>query len=525
MGKELSTAQLATDFLGIGSLCRNKKATPSEFQKAKVAWVSLLGAENVLFDARTQADYAKTTFPSGTTPSGVLRPRTVQEVQELVCISERFNIPLHVISRGKNWGYGDACASSDGQVIVDLRQMNQIREVNVELGYAIIEPGVSQQQLYEYIRERNLPLLLDVTGAGPDASIVGNILQRGFGHTPYGDRFRHTSGLEVVLPNGQLIHTGFGKFENAQAACVFPWGSGPWVDGLFTQSPLGIVTSACVWLMPKPDVIEGFALKVGDDSRLGEIIDSLRHLRMAGVIRSTVHVANDLRVISSRMRYPWDRCHGVTPLPESVRAELRRETGIGAWNLIGGLYGSEREVRAQRHAIRRSLGKVARVRFFRRRTINYAKKFSRLASRTPWGAIVDGLVESVSSAFDLLEGIPNAEHLNGVAWRSRGNQPFVDVRDHGLIWKSPVIPMTGNHTKRLLNAVQPVFEEYGFEFLITLTAITERALCCVMSVNYDKEDQAQCQAACQAAQKLQSVTEGLGYYSYRSSSITCSTYS
>ena len=209
-----------------------------DYAGAFLKWTSVVGREHVLTDERHRDDYSTTTLPKGTRPAGVVRPSTAKQVSEVAGIARHHNVPLHAISCGKNWGYGDACAPADGYVIVDLSRMNRIREVNVELGYAVVEPGVTQGQMYQYIQENNLPLLFDVTGAGPDASIVGNILQRGFGHTPYGDRFRHTCGLEVVLPDGNIVNTGFGQFENAKASRVFPWGVGPWLDGLFTQSAL-----------------------------------------------------------------------------------------------------------------------------------------------------------------------------------------------------------------------------------------------------------------------------------------------
>jgi 4-cresol dehydrogenase (hydroxylating) len=442
-----------------------------------------------------------------------------------VQIAHRFGVRLHAISRGKNWGYGDACAATDGQVIVELTRMNAIREVNVELGYAVIEPGVSQGQMYQYLLENNLPLMLDVTGAGPDASIVGNILQRGFGHTPYGDRFRHTSGFEVVLRDGRLINTGFGKFENAQSARVFPWGLGPWVDGLFTQSDLGIVTSACIWLMPRPAVVEGFALKIGDERQLGDLITGLRHLRMGGTVRSTVHVANDLRVLSSRMRYPYDRTGGLTPLPETLRAELRREHGLGSWNMLGASYGSAEEVRAARAVIRRELRDVGRVHFFRRRKLEIAK---RIAARLDWLPGVRGLggtIAAAGSAFDLLEGIPSAEHLAGALWRlrtdERGAQESLAANpiDSGLIWVSPVLPLESGAADHVLNLSRPVFAKYGFDFLITMTALTERALCAVMSVNYDKSNAEETHRATDCARELRSTLAANGYQSYRRASV------
>lgn len=509
--------QIGADFLGVTPLNEIKIPDRKVLENALPEWSTVVGKDHVLFDEATRADFSKTTLPRGTTPSGVIRPGSTDEVQKVVQIAHKYNIPLHAISRGKNWGYGDACASSDGQVIIDLRRMNQIREINIELGYAIIEPGVTQGQMYESLCENSIPLMLDVTGAGTDASIVGNILQRGFGHTRYGDRFRHTSGFEVILPDGRLIKTGFGQFDNAQATSVYPSGLGPSIDGLFTQSSLGIVTSTCIWLMPRPEIIAGFALKLKDDSQLGELVDKLRVLKMRGVVRSTVHVANDLRVISSRIDYPWDINNGEAAIPEKAREHLRREAGIGTWNLIGGMYGSKAEIKVQTQEIRSELSAIAPVRFFRRSTIERAKKVAQITRQTQFGIRLAGMVQSVSSAFDLIEGIPSNEHLKGTSWRSNRNESTTDIRDRGLIWHSPVIPMTCNHARQLIELAEPVFHEFGFDFLITLTAINERAMCSVMSINYDKSDSDETRRAFECKQRLVSTLDKVGYYSYRSS--------
>lgn len=74
-------------------------------------------------------------------------------------------------------------------MIVDLSGMNQIVQIDTTLAYAVIEPGVTQGQLSTYLCEHNIPLWMDCTGAGPNTSLVGNIVERGFGHSPYGNRF------------------------------------------------------------------------------------------------------------------------------------------------------------------------------------------------------------------------------------------------------------------------------------------------------------------------------------------------
>ena len=85
--------------------------------------------------------------------------------------------------------------------------MNRIVEVNSDLAYAVVEPGVTQGQLVDYLNEHQLPLAVDANGAGLDASLIGHILERGFGHSRYGDRFSHCCNLEVVLFDGTFLNT------------------------------------------------------------------------------------------------------------------------------------------------------------------------------------------------------------------------------------------------------------------------------------------------------------------------------
>jgi 4-cresol dehydrogenase (hydroxylating) len=514
---------IAGTFLGVLPL-RPSLGNRPNYSSAFRAWENLLGTEHVRFDSSTRNDYAKTTLPTGTKPAGVVRPQSVDEVQDVVRIARRFEIPLHAISRGKNWGYGDACAPADGYVIVDLGRMNHILEVNVELGYAVIEPGVTQGQMYEYIRRNNLPLLLDVTGAGPDASIVGNILQRGFGHTPYGDRFRHTSGFEVVLPDGRLIRTGFGRHGNAAAAHVFPWGNGPWIDGLFTQSDYGIVTSACIWLMPKPERIEGFAFKC-NAVQLRETIEAIRRLRMSGTVRSTVHIANDLRVLSARTKYPWHLSQVGTSLSDAVRQQLRCEFGLGEWNVIGGLYGTKREVAAARATVKKELGRGSRVHYFSRQKLDLAALVLRRLRSIPLFKGLDNAVESARTVFDLLEGVPNRAHLQGAQWRSHSTNEGAtpDIRATGLIWISPVIPMTGEYFPTVIDDLIATISGYGFDPLITLTSVTDRAVCCVTSINFDKECESESQRALVCAEALNGQLQSRGLHRYRSSSVPLKT--
>jgi 4-cresol dehydrogenase (hydroxylating) len=478
-------------------------------------WESAIGAQHVLFTDVTRDQYSRTALPERTRPAGVLRPASTPEVQQIVQIAARHGVPIYPISRGKNWGYGSACPVTEGQVIVDLSRMDRILEVNYELAYAVIEPGVSQGQMYEHLREHYPALMLDVTGAGPDASIVGNALERGFGHTPYGDRFGHSCGMEVVLADGRVLNTGFGAYENTKSARVYRWGIGPWLDGLFSQSNFGIVTKLGVWLMPRPESIQAFAFTMPEHDMLGDVADRLRKLRLLDVVRSNVHIANDLRVLSSRMSYPWHLTQE-TPLSDSIRRSLRKRAALGAWNVMGALYGTHETVSAARRVVNKVFRDLARVKYFDQQKLNRLTNVAALLNRFSLGHNLRETLASATNVYNLLQGIPSSDFLRGVAWRSR--QPVqapVDPTDFGCIWLSPVLPMTGQACQEVLALIEPVLARHKFEPLMTLSTVSERALCCVTQISFNKADSGERARAAECYDHLFQLLLQNGFVPYR----------
>src|SRR3546814_15528939 len=112
-------------------------------------------------------------------------PATQAEVVAAVKTAAQHCVPLYPISRGKSWGYGDACPVTAGNVILDLSRMNRIREVDPALAYAVIQPGVPQGQLPQPLPPQGIALWPDCTRAGPATRIVGHHLGPRFGHPPH----------------------------------------------------------------------------------------------------------------------------------------------------------------------------------------------------------------------------------------------------------------------------------------------------------------------------------------------------
>lgn len=73
-------------------------------------------------------------------------------------MTNEYGVPLWPVSKGNKFAYGGAAPVMSGTVVLDMNRMNRILEVSEEFGYALVEPGVSYFDLYEYIQERRLKL-------------------------------------------------------------------------------------------------------------------------------------------------------------------------------------------------------------------------------------------------------------------------------------------------------------------------------------------------------------------------------
>ena len=136
-------------------------------------------------------------------------------------------------------GYGGAAPRVRGSVTIDLgRRMNKILDINPEDYTCLVEPGVSFYALYEALKERGLDehMWIDTPDLG-GGSVIGNTVDRGVGYTPYGDHWACHSGMEVVLPTGEVIRTGMGALPGNNTWQAFPYGFGPYSEWVVSGIP------------------------------------------------------------------------------------------------------------------------------------------------------------------------------------------------------------------------------------------------------------------------------------------------
>ncbi len=481
-------------------------------------WRAVVGEEHVIIAAADLCAAESGTFHTGNRVPAIVRPRNRREVQECLRIANRRRAAVYPISGGRNWGYGSRMPASDNCALLDLSRMNQILDFSEELGYVTVEPGVTQAQLFQFLAERGSKLWMDSTGASPECSIIGNTVERGFGHTPYGDHFAHSCGLEVVLPDGSVIETGMSRYPSAHAGPTYRWGAGPFLDGLFSQSNLGVVTRMTVWLMPAPEYFLAYYFRVAEDEGLGEVINALRPLRLSGTIRSASHIANDYKVVSALQQYPWERTGGQTPLGPALMKEFRQELKIGAWNGSGALYGTRAQVAEAQRLLRRALkGTAQRLQFLDDRKLRMA---TMLSKPYEWisGWKLERTLAVLKPVYGLMKGIPTDRPLTSTYWRKRSLPPadmHPDRDGCGLIWCSPVAPTDGAHARALSTIASEITLSHGFEPAISITMLTERSLACIVSLAYDRHIEGEDARAMACYKTLLSDLAKKGYYSYR----------
>lgn len=209
--------------------------------------LSIFPEERVSRDEAILTSYAMDgASPAGiaTLPALVALPQTTEEVRSLLVAANRFKVPVVPMSRGSN--LAGLAVPHKGEVVVDLRLMNKIIEVNTDAAYAVIEPGVTHHQLsLEAKRNGFITHLPTATGGG---SSVANYLMRPSGNLSAKWDPDPILSLEVVTPSGDIIRTGSASFGTAGWRARY--GPFPDLTGLFACSygTLGIVTKMAVKL-------------------------------------------------------------------------------------------------------------------------------------------------------------------------------------------------------------------------------------------------------------------------------------
>lgn len=193
-------------------------------------------------------------------PRMVVMPSTVDEIQKIVQIANETLTPLIPFVTGQSVG-GLTIPQVDGAVIVDLKRMDRILEVDEEAMYMLVEPGVTFGHVKRYLDTNHPNLRYTYPLAPPYTSVMANALLQGLCDlsTTHGAMSEFINGLEAVLPTGETIRVGSGIMGDGYWFGRYPL---PDLVGLFSgwQGMTGFVTKISLKLWPKKKAVDHAAL-------------------------------------------------------------------------------------------------------------------------------------------------------------------------------------------------------------------------------------------------------------------------
>ncbi|KDM90272.1 FAD-binding protein [Photobacterium galatheae] len=448
--------------------------------------------------------------------SQVVQPKSAQELQQYIAQAYQNKQPVYPIGKGNNWGYGCKTPPSDGCTLLDLSAMNQILSFDETLGVIEIEPGVTQGQVARYLE--NTPWILDCTGAGPDTSIMGNVLERGFGHGPVGNRSQHFTISELILADGEVI-----RLNQSSRYCGRA-GLSANLHELFTQNNIAVISKMTFELMRKPECSLRCLVRLKSPEHLPDYIDIMRRLKSEGTIDGLPHLGNTYRMLTMMERFNFERWDPAKGANEADIAQLCQQYQLTPWSGAFVITGATSIAKAKAAQVKKLLTPIAQVNIVSLKTLKQlnqiAQKFSPVFGRIALYRRFQNSLNDFTEMMDMLEGNPKDMALKGCYWRYRKDIPakMNPVEDGcGFFWVAPALPLIGDDVEQCIQLSQKAFDAAGFEFGVTLTAVNAHLCQAIISIYYDTTDKNEVERATRLAQELRALYREQRWPCYRRS--------
>jgi 4-cresol dehydrogenase (hydroxylating) len=455
----------------------------ASFQQALRAFESVVGRGWVLASDEDRDAYSDIYAPGSETEwpaAAALAPGSVEEVQAIVRLANEHRTPLWPISRGKNLGYGAGAPRMPGTIVLDLGRMDRIVELDTTLGSAcssLVWVSSTCTSICSARRRRCGCPCLVTPGARSSAtrSITASAI-RPMACT------RATCAVSKCAAGWRLAAHGHGRDAGqSQLECV-PLSYGPDWTQMFTQSNLGVVTKAGVWLQPAPETSLLLTWDIPNEEDIGWVVDTIVPLKLSGVIDQNVFIPSWLGkiVLKGQRKDFWDKPGA---MPESRVRELLAEHKLGYWQVQVRLYGDEAINRAKAEVVKRA----------------FRQHLAAPPHEETWRA------GDPVSQYDATLGIPSAVALQMGDW----------VGGRGAhMGFSPVVPAKSQHVLGQLRRSRQIIAQHDVDFYASFT-ISGRFATNINMLMYDRDNAQQVANIRKLFNALITQTAQAGYGEYR----------
>jgi len=217
-------------------------------------------------------------------PRAVLLPTSTEQVQAIVRVCHRERIPF--VARGSGTGLSGGALPVKNGVVLSLARMNRILEVDFPNARVVVEPGVINLNVSGCVSSQGYFYAPDPSSQSV-CSVGGNVAENSGGAhcLKYGFTTTHVLGLEVVLPDGSLVHLG-GKTLDA---------SGYDLMGVFvgSEGTLGIATKITLRIVKKPECIQTLLAAFPSTNEAGAAVSGII---AAGMLPAAIEMMDNLAI-------------------------------------------------------------------------------------------------------------------------------------------------------------------------------------------------------------------------------------
>lgn len=267
---------------------------------------NVVGPENVSDEpAICWAYSADASLMEPTPPSIVIRPGSAEEVSKIVKLANIYKVPV-IPSGGRSSLCHAGVPALGGGILIDMTRMKKIR-IHEDKRLVTVEAGCTCSRLNEELNREGL-----TTGTpgpiGAFSATIGGSLSVGMfsitGAPIYGPFAERVTGIEVVLPNGDIIRTGAGANPSNEMVCRYCNGGD--FTGLFlcTHGALGIITKATLKIHPKPE----------SEAYVDYVFDDLEKASQAAIKILNTGYAEIIHIMDKWIFLPF----GISPAPDAL---------------------------------------------------------------------------------------------------------------------------------------------------------------------------------------------------------------
>jgi glycolate oxidase len=265
-------------------------------------------------------------------PAAVVLPNSTEQVQSVVRLCHREKIPF--VARGSGTGLSGGALPIENGIVISLARLNRILEVDIPNARIVVEPGVINASVTQQVSPHGYFYAPDPSSQQV-CSIGGNVAENSGGAhcLKYGFTTTHVLGLEVVLPDGSLVHLGGKTLDRP----------GYDLPGVFvgSEGTLGIATKVILRIVKRPEVIQTLLAAFNSTNEAGAAVSEII---AAGMLPAAIEMMDNLAIQAAEaaVHAGYPDCGGLLLVEldgpaaevEGLMAQVREiSTSCGAWEI------------------------------------------------------------------------------------------------------------------------------------------------------------------------------------------------